>query len=124
MNPGWPFYYFLVRSLSITLILVRRAGETIIIEHEIRVAILGMKRNQIRLGIEAPKEVPVHCSEIAVKTLFRYPYLWHTPAYSHDRDFAYATLFFSTPLRLVSFLIWHGFPVWFYRYDYRRRGAH
>ncbi len=46
------------------LILVRRVGESIIIGDDIRITIVGVNRNQIRLGIEAPLEVPVHRSEI------------------------------------------------------------
>ena len=47
------------------LILVRRVGETIIIGDDIRITIVGVNRNQVRLGVEAPKEIPVHRSETA-----------------------------------------------------------
>lgn len=46
------------------LILTRRIGETLMIENDIEVTVLGIKGNQIRLGIIAPKEVSVHRLEI------------------------------------------------------------
>jgi carbon storage regulator CsrA len=46
------------------LILTRRVGETLMIGNEITVTVLGVKGNQIRLGIEAPKSVAVHREEI------------------------------------------------------------
>jgi carbon storage regulator len=46
------------------LILTRRIGETIVIGDDISVAILGVKGNQVRVGIDAPKEVSVHREEI------------------------------------------------------------
>jgi carbon storage regulator len=46
------------------LILTRRVGECLIINDDIKVAVLGVKGNQIRIGIEAPKEVEVHREEI------------------------------------------------------------
>lgn len=46
------------------LILTRRTGEAIIINDDIRFIILGVKGNQVRIGIEAPKEVSVHRQEI------------------------------------------------------------
>ena len=47
------------------LILTRRIGETIVIgDNEFRVTVLGVKGNQVRLGITAPKNVPVHREEI------------------------------------------------------------
>ena len=46
------------------LILTRRVGETIIIAENIRVTILGVKGNQVRVGIDAPKDVAVHREEI------------------------------------------------------------
>jgi carbon storage regulator len=41
------------------LILTRRIGESLIIEKNIKVTVLGIKGNQVRLGIEAPKTIPV-----------------------------------------------------------------
>ena len=46
------------------LILTRRIGETLKIGGEIEVTVLGVKGNQVRLGIEAPKNVPVHREEV------------------------------------------------------------
>lgn len=46
------------------LILTRRVGETIMIGDEIAVTILGVKGNQIRVGVAAPKETSVHREEI------------------------------------------------------------
>ncbi len=46
------------------LILTRRIGETIIINDSITVTVLGVKGNQVRLGINAPKDVSVDRQEI------------------------------------------------------------
>jgi len=46
------------------LILTRRIGETLKIGDNIQVTILGVKGNQVRVGIAAPKSVPVHRQEI------------------------------------------------------------
>lgn len=46
------------------LILTRRVGETLVVGDEITVTVLGVKGNQVRLGVNAPKEVAVHREEI------------------------------------------------------------
>jgi carbon storage regulator len=43
------------------LILTRRVGETLMVGEEVTVTVLGVKGNQVRIGINAPKDVPVHC---------------------------------------------------------------
>ena len=46
------------------LILTRRVGETVMIGEDVTVTVLGVKGNQVRLGVNAPKDVPVHREEI------------------------------------------------------------
>ena len=46
------------------LILTRRVGETLMIGDDVSVTVLGVKGNQIRMGIDAPKEIPVNRLEI------------------------------------------------------------
>jgi carbon storage regulator len=46
------------------LILTRRIGETLVVGDEVTVTVLGVKGNQVRLGVNAPKEVAVHREEI------------------------------------------------------------
>lgn len=46
------------------LILTRRVGETIVIGDDVIVTVLGIKGNQVRIGINAPKTVSVHREEI------------------------------------------------------------
>lgn len=46
------------------LILTRRPGEQIVIGDDLILTVLGVKGNQVRLGITAPRDVPIHRSEI------------------------------------------------------------
>ena len=46
------------------LILTRRVGETLMIGDEVTVTVLGVKGNQVRIGVNAPRDVPVHREEI------------------------------------------------------------
>ncbi len=46
------------------LILTRRVGETIVIGDDVTVTVLGVKGNQVRLGVNAPHDLPVHREEI------------------------------------------------------------
>jgi len=46
------------------LILTRRVGETVMIGNDVTVTVLGVKGNQVRIGVNAPKDVSVHREEI------------------------------------------------------------
>ena len=49
------------------LVLTRKIGESIVIDSDITVTVLGYDKGQVRLAISAPKEVPVHRLEIQLK---------------------------------------------------------
>lgn len=49
---------------KVMLILTRRAGETVMIGSDVTITVLGVKGNQVRIGINAPKDVAVHREEI------------------------------------------------------------
>ncbi len=56
-----------MEEISAVLILTRRVGESVKIDESITVSVLGIKGNQIRLGVDAPKDVSVHREEIYQK---------------------------------------------------------
>lgn len=49
------------------LILTRRTGESVMIGDDINVTVLGVKGNQVRLGVNAPRDVGVHREEVYQK---------------------------------------------------------
>lgn len=53
-----------VKGVHAMLILTRRVGETLMIGEQVTVTVLGVKGNQVRVGISAPKDVSVHREEI------------------------------------------------------------
>lgn len=46
------------------LILTRRVGETLMVGDDVSITVLGVKGNQVRIGVNAPKEIAVHREEI------------------------------------------------------------
>ena len=54
----------LTREARVMLILTRKVGETLMVGDDVAVTVLGVKGNQVRIGVNAPNEVPVHREEI------------------------------------------------------------
>ncbi len=66
------------------LILTRRVGETLMIGDEVTVTVLGVKGNQVRIGVNAPKEIAVHREEI-YQRIQREKHQEHVPDEPEDR---------------------------------------
>lgn len=49
------------------LVLSRRVGETLIIGNDIKITVLGISGNQVRIGIDAPKNIEVHREEVYMR---------------------------------------------------------
>jgi len=62
------------------LVLTRRKNEAIVIGQGIVVTVVAIKGNRVRLGIDAPPEVPVHREEIAGRLELEYPLVPVSPA--------------------------------------------
>ncbi len=49
------------------LILTRRAGESLMIGDDVNITVLGIKGNQVRIGVNAPKEITIHREEVYLR---------------------------------------------------------
>lgn len=49
------------------LVLTRHAGETIMVGNDIKIIVLGVRHNQVKIGIDAPEEIAVHREEIYLR---------------------------------------------------------
>ena len=65
------------------MILTRRVGETLMIGDDVNVTVLGVKGNQVRIGINAPRDVAVHREEIYTRIKSADE---HEPASTNDTD--------------------------------------
>lgn len=62
------------------LVLTRRVGESIVIDNNITITILGMKGSSVRIGIDAPRDVAVHRAEVQERIQLDHPPPLLTPA--------------------------------------------
>jgi len=58
------------------LVLSRKTNESIMIDHNIKVVVLEIQGNKVRLGFEAPQDVPIHREELQAKTRQDHPVTW------------------------------------------------
>ena len=49
------------------LVLTRHTGETIMVGNDVKIVVLGVRHNQVKIGIEAPEEIAVHREEIYLR---------------------------------------------------------